>query len=139
MGLSRFMVKKGKLNYKIPIILALHVHSIPPSFGLRQNKRKIKPTPFLPSVIKDVKVTLFSFFGGEFGREISLLHVVLSNIVDSIFNSFLAFLLLVFVEFSLLCVFEAIWRSLPSINLFLYLLYRCLKGPLISPLLDGPP
>ena len=95
------MVKKGKLNYKIPLILALHVHSIPPSFGVRKINGKLNP----PSVIKGVKVTLFSFFGGGFGREISLFHVVLSNIVDSIFNSFLAFLLLVFVEFSLLCIF----------------------------------
>ena len=101
------MVKKGNLNYKVPLNLALQVHSIPPGFDLPQNERKIKttPPPPPPSVIKDVKVTHFSFFGGGFGREVSLSHVVVSNIADSIFNSFLAFLLLVFVECYLVMCF----------------------------------
>ena len=45
MGLLSFMIKKGKLNYKVLLNLALHVHSIPPSFDLRQNRWKIKTTP----------------------------------------------------------------------------------------------
>ena len=79
MGLLSFMIKKGKLNYKVLLNLALHVHSIPPNFDLRQNGWKIKTT--FPSVFKDVKVMRFSFFGGRFGREVSLFHVILSNIV----------------------------------------------------------
>ena len=58
MGLLRFMVKKRKIKLKIPLYLALHVHSIPLSFDLRQNKCNAKTTSPPASVIKDVKVTL---------------------------------------------------------------------------------
>ena len=63
MKFSRFMVKKGKVNPKVPLNLALHVDSVPPTFNLAQNKRKIITT-ITPSLIKDVKVTSFYFSGG---------------------------------------------------------------------------
>ena len=64
MGFSRFKVKKGKVNPKVPLNLALHVDSVPPTFNLAQNKRKITTTTPSPSLIKDVKVTSFYFSGG---------------------------------------------------------------------------
>ena len=86
MKFSRFMVKKGKVNPKVPLNLALHVDSVPPKFNLAQNKRKIKTTtPPSPSLIKDVKVTSFYFSCGGLGREVLLSHFVLSNI-DAVFR-----------------------------------------------------
>ena len=65
MKFSRFMVKKGEVNPKVPLNLALHVDSVPPTFNLAQNKRKIITTTTpSPSLIKDVKVTSFYFSGG---------------------------------------------------------------------------
>ena len=40
MGFSRFMVRKGKVNYTSPLNFALQVDSVPPKFNLGQNKRK---------------------------------------------------------------------------------------------------
>ena len=40
-----FTIKKGKVNFKIPLKLAPHVDSDTASYNLGQNKRQIKTIP----------------------------------------------------------------------------------------------
>ena len=79
MGFSRLMVKKGKLNYKLPLNLALHVDL--QNAILDEINGEIK-TVLTPLIGQRCESKAFYFFGGRLEREVLLLHVVLSNIED---------------------------------------------------------
>ena len=77
MAFSRLMVKKGKLNYNLPLNLAPHVdlqHAI-----LDEINGKIKTIP-TPPIGQRCESEAFYFFGRGLERELLLFHVVLSNI-----------------------------------------------------------
>ena len=76
------MVKKGKLNYNLPLNLALHIDSVPLKCNLgRKINGKIKTIP-TPLIGQRCESKAFYFFGGRLGKEVLLFHVVLSNIGD---------------------------------------------------------